>query len=261
MHDIAARRLTQTPAETTALRPIEGSRGFKGWLAGKYNRLHRALHPPAAVPAQSQELQEIRQRALTPGDIDEHLELMFTEALLQRPKLIVELGVRGGVIMFVFERVARRFDSRIVSVDIDNCSEISSYERWRFVQADDVEFAARFPKFCKQMGIECSIDLLFIDTSHYYEHTTQEIKAWFPLLSPCAKVIFHDTNLRVIGPRKDGSVQLSWDNERGVIRALEDHLGIRIPEAENFEEIASGWLVRHWPNCNGLTILDRISCK
>jgi cephalosporin hydroxylase len=258
MHDIAAGNFTQTPAEKNVLRPNEAWRGIKGWLAGKYNRLHRALRPPKLLPARSQDLQEIRERALVPGDIDEHLELMFTEALLLRPQLIVELGVRGGVSTFVFERVARRCKSSIVSVDIDDCSDISTYERWHFVQADDVQFAAKFPDFCRQGGIGPSIDLLFIDTSHYYEPTVQEIRAWFPLLSTRAKVILHDTNLRVIGPREDGTIQLSWDNERGVIRALEEYLGIRVDESGTFQEVASGWLIRHWPNCNGLTILDRM---
>jgi hypothetical protein len=73
-----------------------------------------------------------------------------------------------------------------------------------------------------------------------------------------AKVIFHDTNLNKIGPRSDGCLQLSWDNDRGVIRAIEEYLGITINERRRFIGKVNGWLIRHWPNCNGLTILDRI---
>ncbi len=123
----------------------------------------------------------------------------------------------------------------------------------------DIELAKRFPEFCKQRSVQPSIDLLFIDTSHYYDHTVQEIEAWFPMLSPRAKVMFHDTNLRLVGLRKDGCFALAWDNQRGVIRAIEDFLGIHIYERRERTAHASGWLVRHWPNCNGLTILDRLS--
>jgi hypothetical protein len=102
------------------------------------------------------------------------------------------------------------------------------------------------------------VDLLFIDTSHYYDHTVQKIAAWFPHLSEKAKVMFHDTNLRLMGPRNDGGIALAWDNRRGVIRAVEEFLGIHLDERKQCIERAPGWLVRHWPNCNGFTILDRI---
>jgi cephalosporin hydroxylase len=194
-----------------------------------------------------------------PSDVDEHLELMFLEALLSKPQLIVELGVRGGASTFAFGRAARCYGSTLISADLDDCSSISPGANWHFYRGDDIEFAERFSEFCKQRSVQPSIDLLFIDTSHYYEHTVQEIAAWFPLLSARAKVICHDTNLRLVGPRKDGCFALAWDNQRGVIRAIEEFLGIHIDERRECTAYASGWLVRHWPNCNGLTILDRLS--
>jgi cephalosporin hydroxylase len=208
--------------------------------------------------ANSTDLRQIRELASKPSDIDEHLDLIFTEALLARPTLMVELGVRGGVSTFVFERVANLCEASIISVDIEDCSKTSSHPRRFFVHGDDVQFASRFHDFCRERNIPPVVDLLFIDTSHYYEHTVLEIAAWFPLLSSRAKVMFHDTNMKLIGPRKDGCFQLSWDNQRGVVRAIEEHLGIRIHETKDFEDIASGWLIRHWTNCNGLTVLDRI---
>jgi cephalosporin hydroxylase len=248
----------QTENNEVARPPQEDSRGVRGWLAGKYNRVRRTVTSPAIQSSQSHLLQEIRELAATPTDINEHLELMFTEALLLRPKLIVELGVRGGASTFVFERVASLCGSTLVSVDIDDCSSISSYPKWFFVQSDDVSFARSFPQFCSARHLEPRIDLLFIDTSHYYEHTVQEIEAWFPLLSDRAKVIFHDTNLNVIGPRHDGCYELSWDNQRGVIRAIEEHLGAAIDEHHKVCDLVSSRLVRHWPHCNGLTILDTV---
>ena len=233
------------------------------WVVEKvlrpYNRILHALRSPARPRGGFQELAEIRSYATTLTDIDEHLELMFMEGLLCRPSLIVELGVRGGASTFVFERVARICGSALVSADLDDCSTVSPNGSWHFFQGDDILFSRLFPQFCAQRGITPSIDLLFIDTSHYYDHTVQEIAAWFPLLSGRAKVMFHDTNLRLLSPRKDGCFAIGWDNERGVIRAIEEFLGTHINERKKSEQYTNGWLVRHWPNCNGFTILDHIS--
>ena len=223
-----------------------------------YNRFRRAAFPRQLRASGFKELDEIRRFAARSSDIDEHLELMFTETLLLRPKLVVELGVRDGASTFVFERAAALCAATLVSVDIDDCSGVAHYSRWHFFRGDDVAFAARFHDFCRVRSIAPSIDLLFIDTSHYYEHTVREIESWFPLLSPTAKVMFHDTNMRVAGPRRDGCIQLSWNNHRGVTRAIEEYLHTRIDETKEGIQYISGWLIRHVPYCNGFTILDRV---
>jgi len=228
-------------------------------LLQAYNALHRAVVPPRAIPlpSMSKELGEIRELARLPNDINEHLELIFAESLMIWPKLIVELGVRRGTSTYVFERVASVCGASILSADIDDCSSTSSHRRRYFFQGDDVRFAACFHDFCRERDIVPSVDLLFIDTSHYYDHTVQEIQVWFPLLSRRAKVLFHDTNLRLIGSRRDGCFALGWENERGVVRAIEERLGIRIDETKECTEYSDGWLVRHWPHCNGFTVLDK----
>jgi cephalosporin hydroxylase len=224
-----------------------------------YNAARRLTASTRLEDARFRELQEVRQLAVQPNDINEHLETMFVESLLLRPKLIVELGVRSGVSTFVFERAARVCNASLISVDLDDCSKVSAYPRWYFFQGDDVQFAAQFQDFCQRHGIVASIDLLFVDTSHYYEHTIEEIRAWFPQLSARARVLFHDTNCRYIGKRKDGCFELAWDNRRGVIQAIEEYLGIRIDERKEGFHYSRNWLVRHTPYCNGLTILDRVA--
>jgi cephalosporin hydroxylase len=233
------------------------------WLAQKilrqYDRFWHFVGNSPARASNFRELDQVRAHARTLTDIDEHLELMFTEGLLARPRLIVELGVRGGASTFVFERVAEVVNASLISADLDDCASSCSSPRWHFFRGDDVHFSRVFPAFCHQRAINPLIDLLFIDTSHYYDHSVQEISSWFPLLSSRAKVMFHDTNLKPIGPRKDGCFALGWDNQRGVIRAVEEHLGISIDEGKPCTRMAAGWLLRHWSNCNGLTILDRIA--
>src|SRR5689334_20466245 len=114
MHDIGAGVENINDLGAHNQLPQDGSRGLRGWLAGKYNKLHRAVLPSRVLPTAFKELEEVRKLASQPSDIDEHLELMFTEALLHRPALTVELGVRGGLSTFVFERAARLCDGWLV---------------------------------------------------------------------------------------------------------------------------------------------------
>lgn len=203
-------------------------------------------------------LNEVKKRSLVRTDMSDHLVTLFYEAIAARPKLIVELGVRGGESTFVLERVARLRGATLISVDLDDCSRVSSYEGWKFIRSDDVEFARRFKEYCAENGIEPRIDVLFIDSSHLFEHTVQEVEHWFPLLAERAKAIFHDTNLKEVYFHKDGTPRKGWDNERGVIAALERYFGRTFNEEQAFVENVDGWLIKHHPYCSGFTVLEKI---
>jgi cephalosporin hydroxylase len=202
-------------------------------------------------------LDEIRINSVKRTDINDHLLSLFFESLNINPRLIVELGVRGGESTFVLERVARICGSTLVSLDIKNCARISSYEKWIFVRQDDIQFARRFKEWCEERGIKPEIDVLFIDTSHLYEHTLSEIKHWFPFLAQKAKVFFHDTNLRRFFKRRDGSMGVGWNNRRGVIRAIEDYFSRSFNETADFTATEKGWHIDHYAPCNGFIVLTR----
>ena len=93
------------------------------------------------------------------------------------------------------------------------------------VPGPGIAVCCRFKRSIRQ-----PVDVLFIDTSHLYEHTVKEIEAWFPLLAPNALVMFHDTNLRPNYTRQNGTCGVGWDNDRGVIRAIEEYLGETLDE-------------------------------
>src|SRR5579884_475997 len=199
------------------------------------------------------ELDEVREYARTRTDISDHLVTLFVESLAVRPRLIVELGVRGGESTFALERVARLCGSRLVSVDLEDCSSVSTYERRDFIKSDDIAFARSFAEYCEKRSIAPEIDVLFVDTSHLFEHTVQEIEHWFPFLSRDAVVFFHDTNLKDFYVRRDGSMGIGWDNRRGVIAAIERYLQRPFDERRDFVDVAGGWLVRNHAQCAGLT--------
>jgi cephalosporin hydroxylase len=166
--------------------------------------------------------------------------------------------VGGGESNFVLARVARLTGARLISVDINDRAHVSQEPGWLFVHKDDIAFAKEFPDFCRSHGIEPVINVLFIDTSHLYDHTVQEIEAYFPFLAPHAKVLFHDTNLKEVFYRQDGSMDLGWDNKRGVIRALETYFKKSFPETTSFLDVVGPWIIRHNPHCAGMTVLERL---
>lgn len=203
-------------------------------------------------------LNDIRTRAaIKKTDISDHLETLFLESLDISPKLIVELGVGDGESTFVLERVARLWGSTLVSVDIEDCRDVSSYRKRIFIRQDDISFAGAFEDWCKEKVLVPRIDILFIDTSHLYDHTVAEIRSWFPFLSARAKVFFHDTNMKDVFVRKDGSTGKGWDNERGVIRAVEEYFNTSFDESRDFSMIMNGWVIRHYTVCNGFMVMER----
>jgi cephalosporin hydroxylase len=190
-------------------------------------------------------------------DISDHLETLFVESLNIESRLIVELGVGDGESTYVLERIANLWGAKLVSVDIEDRREVSSFKDRTFVQKDDIAFAAEFTNWCKQRNIEPLIDILFIDTSHLYDHTVAEIRAWFPYLSKRAKVFFHDTNMSEVFVRNNGSTGKGWDNQRGVIRAIEEYLDVKFDEKKDFVLMHKGWFIRHFTICNGFMVMDK----
>jgi cephalosporin hydroxylase len=219
----------------------------------------RDLSPRSAFPlTTTPDLLEVMKWSREPGAISDHLVTIYLESLKVRPRLIVELGVRGGSSTRVFGKVARRNNAVIISVDIQDCLQVIDHERWHFVRSDDIEFADQFESWCMEKRIKPAIDLLFVDTSHVYGHTVLEIHRWFPYLSSESKVIFHDTNMGEIYRKRDGSLATGWDNSRGVIKAIEEYFGVEFNEEKGFVELMDGWLISHSPYSSGLTVMERV---
>lgn len=190
-------------------------------------------------------------------DISSHLETIYKETYAMNPKVIVELGIRGAESSRIFSCITQELNARLIGVDIEppHQFDYNTIKNGTLILMDDVKFASIYKALAKEV-----VDVLFIDTSHLYEHTVQEIAAWFPLLGNKALVIFHDTNLDGNGYyRKDGKMEMNWNNNRGVTRAIEEYLNIPIDEKTTFEKTVQRddikWTLKHYPNSNGLLLL------
>jgi predicted O-methyltransferase YrrM len=200
-------------------------------------------------------LEEIQQRGNTENcDLSDHLETLYAQTYQMSPKVIVELGVSSGQSSKTFDRVTRELGSIIFGCDLDSTIGFSYNDicNGNFIQMDDIQFSRLYAS-----NVGRPIDVLFIDTSHLYDHTVKEIAHWFPLLADKALVMFHDTNLNGKEyTRKNGSVGKNWDNQRGVIRAIEEYFGVSMDESSDFSMIlkkgVDTWRIKHETGCNGL---------
>ena len=198
------------------------------------------------------QLSIIQDFAIRDSDISDHLERIYLETLKMTPKLIVELGVREGESTIIFNFVNHEIQSRLMSVDIEKCN-YNNICNGTFYTMDDIQFGNSFKNFTTDL-----IDVLFIDTSHFYEHTKSEISTYYHLLNNKALVIFHDTNLNNEYYHRNGNKGSGWNNERGVIRAIEEYFNITVDETKDFElqidKDNDRWIIKHEYICNGLTL-------
>jgi hypothetical protein len=215
----------------------------------------------------STDFEEIRtiQRKYPKIAISSVLPYIYEWGIKAAPLHIVELGVsKEALANKVLTLVAEKFDSTFISCDLYDFETVNSYSKWHFVQAHDIEFAKGYWEFCASIGIGPWIDLLFIDTDEKYPHTKEEIEHWYPFLEKKCTVMWRCTNLKkeLIYP---GGIKtnLGWDNERGVVRALEEHYKWKIPEECEIDGIwrdpqGIDWEIHHYPWGAGLTVLRRI---
>lgn len=182
---------------------------------------------------------------------------IFDAVMDAAPQLIVELGVsKEALANKVLVAAAEAFEAKVISYDIYDFSGASSYPSWIFFKGDARDCGRMFADWVAT-GYPL-IDVLLIDCDELYDTTRAIWQAWAPCLAPKCTVMFRCTNLAKTLHYADGtSTGLGWDNSRGVIRVLEDELGISFDETKPFEGVLNGWQVKHIPWGAGLTVLRR----
>jgi len=191
------------------------------------------------------------------------LDQSFHAALIANPNLIMELGTGAkGLRTQAMCRAAALCDAWLVSVDIKDCLGCGNawYGKWIFIQAEAREFGRIWPQWAgRKFGESREIDVLFVDLDELYETTLETWQIWNPYLAPKATLMFRCTNLQKKLYYPDGtSTMLGWDNKRGVIRVLEDALGLKFDETREYTGEQNGWAIKHYPWGGGLSILKRI---
>lgn len=201
------------------------------------------------------------------SDIHDHLGTLFYEAVAARPRLMVELGTRGGVSTRALLAAAEVTGAHLLSVDIEDCAAVELppplKARWTFIRADDLAFAGKpFAEFCAARNLPPLAEVIFIDTSHEYRHTKAELETWLPRLAPAGVMMFHDTNMgRGWFRTLNGKAEPGGNSTRGVIQAIEEFLGRPYDERTFFTDAVGGYAVRHVPWSSGFLVLRRLPAE
>lgn len=203
------------------------------------------------------------------SDISSHLPTLFVYSVLQNSSIIVEAGVRGGESTLAFGKSLDFSDSLLIGIDIEDAPKgiYSQIENSLFLCMDDLDFSHYYRSTPELKNR--SLDMIFIDTTHYYEHTLAEIASFVPDLADNGLLLFHDSYQSPLPNFQwyclNGNVFGSgWDNLGGVNRAIKDYFSISFDHTKynNFKFLKNNtmWHLTHYPFSNGLTLIRKIGC-
>jgi predicted O-methyltransferase YrrM len=134
-------------------------------------------------------LQECFRRSQSGSDIHAHLPRLFELASIPHVK-VIELGVRGGDSTAAFLAAAEEQGGEVWSVDIADPRVPADWRDlpfWYLTVGDDLDVADQLPD---------NVDIVFIDTSHTYEQTKQELELYVGKVKPGGLIVLHDTELK-----------------------------------------------------------------
>lgn len=142
----------------------------------------------------------------------DYKDWLFAEAISERAKIIVELGVGEGHSTISLLNATIINTGHLYSVDVRPCrvahqrvlKNAKCWHYWTFIQAHDLIFIKYW---------SCPIDLLFIDTSHKRGLTFMELQAYSPYMN--GPILLHDT---LIKNNPEG-----WDVKGGIDDFLAVH--------------------------------------
>lgn len=123
----------------------------------------------------------------------EHAETLLDAVKNYPDPTVVELGVRTCVSTAIFLAAIEEHAGRLWSVDIREpygsaFPRLLGHPAWSLTICDDLA-----PAIVRNIPDH---EILFVDTSHTYEHTLGELVAYTPHLRPGGVVLMHDTNVQ-----------------------------------------------------------------
>lgn len=133
-------------------------------------------------------LKEYGERLVQWSDVQYCMPQMLERAARYPQVAVLELGVRSGNSTSAFLAAAEKNGGHVWSADTqlpDVPARWGETGLWTFVQGDDLLLDWGGHEF----------DIVFIDTSHHYEHTLGELRKYVPLVKPGGCVLLHDTLL------------------------------------------------------------------
>ena len=100
--------------------------------------------------------------------------------------IILELGVENGRSTKKFLEICKKKNGKVFSVDINDCSNVTTDENWQFYKTRDDNF-----EFIKSK-IPSKIDVLFIDSLHEASHVKKLFYGYYPILKNNGYIFIDD---------------------------------------------------------------------
>lgn len=132
---------------------------------------------------------DYRWRSTTASDINEHLPTFVELVRTLDAQHVIELGTRSGISTVGWLYGLAETGGHLTSIDLSPRPEIDDYDRWTFIQGDDMDEAI--------VSTLEPAEIVFIDTSHTYEHTVAELERYRHLVKPGGVIVLHDTENRI----------------------------------------------------------------
>lgn len=138
------------------------------------------------------DLEDVYQSRLVPwSDIQEQMPLLRDAARRYSRPVIGELGSRSGESTSALLSGAAATGGHVWSIDCGPTNtQWATSGLWSFLPADDMSANAL-------AWMPAELDVLFIDTSHRYDHTLAELRAYAPRVKPGGVILMHDVELTI----------------------------------------------------------------
>ncbi len=124
------------------------------------------------------------------SDINEHLTTFVQLCLDLDAKVVIELGVRTGVSTAAWLHAMSITNGHVWSVDTAAAPPMPTTERWTFVRGHDLDEGVL-------RQLPDAADIIFIDTSHTYQHTLDELATYASRVRAGGRIACHDTEVEL----------------------------------------------------------------
>lgn len=187
------------------------------------------------VQTRHYDMQEFIQAEHSPGNhgaVSAQLMRLHREVLAMNAPMVLECGVNRGQSTGFFAWACEQNGGRLVSVDINNCSDAIVSPVWTFIQSDDTRQDIIFAQVPQ---LYHSIDFLYIDSLHTARHVEKLLMLYYLHVRQGGIIAVDDVDplpyLR--GKPKDNKTQeITWRQMGAAVRhffyANEDALRMEI---------------------------------
>ncbi len=132
---------------------------------------------------------------------DSHLRIMTDFLIEKKDPVILEFGVERGFSTKVFTWLAEKVNGKVISIDINDCSQVVKSHTWSFLQSDDLEIDYILSKFpdVKKFGV----DIIYIDSYHENFHVQKLLLKWFKYVKKDGAIFIDDIDSHPFRKKKD----------------------------------------------------------